>query len=829
MTSTKQTEILVCRKDSYAHAVINRLSQPFQTLSPVSCDPLVYIERHESGRWLLERPEFIYWLHNDNCSTFWLSGSQGAGKSTLASYVLEDLKRGHFGRVKSSAIVHYFHDARYRVSSSAAMVLREIIRELLPRQNQNSSRQRLLSILAVLEAGDNKLSIPQLRSYFTAIQPTMAVVDTLFLVLDGLDEVEEPESSLVEELLYLAQHQDVTHRIKCFFSGSSSWSRSDIFKGGARINIDEVVRSRRDLAYFIKSEVEKLLNSSYYVQAFYERLSANPEGIFSRAVLALRSLRQFDTSNETRILSFIDSIPQSLTRAYQEVLSSIAEVDRKKTRKLLALVTYTFRPLQLPELLDAMDFDLRKVYPVNLENMAQCDLGGHSHTENDILRLSGGLLTFGKDKTVQFIHKSVRDFIKSQSTKSVLSCLCMSEYQAHEILSRICLHFLRPCYSKRIMDPSEEPKEMDGFGSREYEYFMEYAIQYWSHHYKVAEVRSNNLPGLLQHLIQENLEYFWRKDCEGTNAFAGPPTQHSSSAALCIGTKVGSVKLVKMLLEMGADPDTYIDCAGNNALHIAAAYGHLAVVNILLKFGARVNLPSGITGRTPLYYASAAGHTAVMSLLLNAKRLSTDKTVSLDFRECIPLCTAWVLCDPDDYRFGFEEIHNAKHGSFLLGCDQEHAVEVESSAAQKESQAWEISLRRLMIGEGIIKDATLNPSQQRDLIRLTSAQRDSKNKGVDPEHSILDFLVQQLLENGIDGVWRYSEAFGLQRSEVNYATADRIRVAMRWNLVADAKYGKGMARNWGRALEIAVQRGQEGSIRLLLENEAVVLEDLVIL
>jgi len=539
MTSTRQIEILACRKDSHAHAVINRLSQPFQTLGPVSCDPLVYIERHESGNWLLERPEFIYWLHNDNCSTFWLSGSRGAGKSTLASFVLEDLKRGHFDRVKSSAIVHYFYDARYKVSPSAAMLLKEIIRELLPRQNQNSSRQRLLSILAVLEAGDNKLSIPQLRSYFTAIQRTMAVVDTLFLVLDGLDEVEEPESSLVEELLYLAQHQDVTNRIKCFFSGGSSWSRSNIFKSGARINIDEVVRSRRDLAYFVKSEVEKLLNSSYYVQAFYEKLSANPEGIFSRAVLALRSLRKIDTSNETRILSFIDSIPQSLTRAYQEILSSIAEADRKMTRKLLALVTYTFRPLQISELLDAMDFDLRKVFPASFENMTLCDLGGHSHTEDDILRLSGGLLTFGKDKTVQFIYKSVRDFIKSQSTESVSSCLFMSEYQAHEILSRICLYFLRPCYSERIMDPSEEPKDIGGFGSREHQHFMEYAIQYWSHHYNVAEVRSNNLPGLLQHLIQENLEYFWRKDCEGTNAFAGLLTQYSSSAALCIGTKVG--------------------------------------------------------------------------------------------------------------------------------------------------------------------------------------------------------------------------------------------------------------------------------------------------
>jgi hypothetical protein len=128
-----------------------------------------------------------------------------------------------------------------------------------------------------------------------------------------------------------------------------------------------------------------------------------------------------------------------------------------------------------------------------------------------------------------------------------------------------------------------------------------------------------------------------------------------------------------------------------------------------------------------------------------------------------------------------------------------------------------------MIGGKNIEDATLNPSQQHGSISPTSAQRYSKNKAVDSEHSILDLLIQQLLESGIDGVWRYSEACGLQRSEVNYTAADRIRVAVQWNLVVDAKYGKGIARDWGKALEVAVQRGQEGSIRLLLENEAVVL------
>ncbi|KAF7895792.1 uncharacterized protein EAF01_009754 [Botrytis porri] len=45
-----------------------------------------------SGKWLLENREFRSWLSSDHNSVLWIQGKPGAGKSTLASNVIEDFK-----------------------------------------------------------------------------------------------------------------------------------------------------------------------------------------------------------------------------------------------------------------------------------------------------------------------------------------------------------------------------------------------------------------------------------------------------------------------------------------------------------------------------------------------------------------------------------------------------------------------------------------------------------------------------------------------------------------------------------------------------------------
>lgn len=823
MAAAKIMAIPAYHMAASSYAVINWLSQSFQTLSPPSPSILAHTKYHGSGSWLLERPEFITWWHNDNCPIFWLSGSPGSGKSTLTSYVIQDLKSGRVYKAKRNMIVHYFCDARYRASAPTAMVLREIICELLPRQEQAHWRDRLRLALADLDDDDTKLSIGQLRSYFRDIQSAIAVGDTLILILDGLDEVGEPESSLVEELLYLVQNQDTNQRIKCFVSGNSFGNRREIVDRSKRVNLDEEAPVRRDLPYFIECEVAKIFQGSYFAQALYEKLMTRPKGIFCRAILALRGLRQIDISNEARVFSFINSIPPTLAGAYHDMLCRVPEPERKKVYRLLTIVTYTFRPLRISELLDVMDFDLREVYPGHFaKNLTLCELGGLNYAGDDILRLSGGLLIFTKDQTVQFAHNSVRDFILAQSSKSRPDSLCMGEIQAHEMLSRICLYFLQNWYGRSTADPLENTRELDTLRSEKHHDFADYALQYWSNHFKPGEAKSDHLQGLLHHLIQKKTRRSWSKYTGHSSAFTKPATQDSMSTTVCVAAKVGSVKLIQIMLEMGADPDIYIDFTGHNALHIAAFYGHLEVVNFLLKRGARVDMPSGINGRTPLQYAAAAGHTSVMSLLLDAETVSRSNWAGYA-HEHTPLHTTWVVCLSDYCSFRCERMPFFGHENISTISDERHGSNVLNANVPKKDWTCGPTVRPSIGGRGGNEDAFLKVSYPRDWISKSLQQQKSRSNGEDYGSSVLKVLTQQLLQTGIDSVWQYREARKLQMPVLNHAEPVEILRARHLHLIIDAKDGNTMAQNWSKSLKIAIQRRQEDSIRLLLQNEAVAL------
>ena len=78
----------------------------------------------------------------------------------------------------------------------------------------------------------------------------------------------------------------------------------------------------------------------------------------------------------------------------------------------------------------------------------------------------------------------------------------------------------------------------------------------------------------------------------------------------------GSSRLVKQLLQMGADPNAQ-DNAEWSPLHEACNRGNLGVVKVLLEFGADLNL-KGFGKDSPLHDAARNGHIKVVKFLVKA-------------------------------------------------------------------------------------------------------------------------------------------------------------------------------------------------------------------
>ena len=78
----------------------------------------------------------------------------------------------------------------------------------------------------------------------------------------------------------------------------------------------------------------------------------------------------------------------------------------------------------------------------------------------------------------------------------------------------------------------------------------------------------------------------------------------------------GSARLVRQLLQMGADPNAQ-DNAEWSPLHEACNRGNLGVVKVLTEFGADLNL-KGFGKDSPLHDAARNGHLKVVKFLVRA-------------------------------------------------------------------------------------------------------------------------------------------------------------------------------------------------------------------
>lgn len=109
-----------------------------------------------------------------------------------------------------------------------------------------------------------------------------------------------------------------------------------------------------------------------------------------------------------------------------------------------------------------------------------------------------------------------------------------------------------------------------------------------------------------------------------TTLDAGADIDHvntSGTTALCFAMANSNLKMVRALLERGADPNL-ADADGSRPLHDAATWVDVAdeasaIVAVLLEYGADPNA-ANVRGETPLHLHAAAGHTDAVRRLLDA-------------------------------------------------------------------------------------------------------------------------------------------------------------------------------------------------------------------
>lgn len=623
--------------------------------------------------WISGSNKFVNWRNKTENSILWISGSAGAGKSTLCSAILDVLETQ---RCTGEILAYYFIDGRFKNANHASGILGMLAIKMLLSPSLRESRDNLKTFLNDLDAVGGQLSSSQIREFLLRISHNISSEETLFLVIDGVDDIEDSQSiiDLVREIVNLVNGRDPSHSLRlCISSEPESFCRRYL-QGSLELHIDGEVCVQNDvIAYSQQSILEMELSNlslgkgppvvahekpskvwravrgpfcppisitPFYTANFRDasirgaadakwdelyylitpKITEGAKGMFLWVSLVLEEIpRTIHTCDSVEELVESSKIGDCFA-IYQYKIGKIHEKDRPVALQMIRWVQYAARPLHSWELVHAINLQLG----VNL-------------IDADILRICRGLLKMSGGRMISLVHLSFRKYLESLNcTNDALGWSAVSE-ASNEIIAQTCLKTLEPELLLESLTSWIPDYSLSSAANGTSKSLHSYAFSFWKFHYNLAERKSSCLPGMLHEILHEMLRQTWaqRKVIVDSKTSSEPSTfereSHGSfshplnssiptfsvnlGTALREGARFGMVKLVKLELEMGGNPNIADPC-GRTALHFAASTGNLAIMRLLLDYGANIHEIS-LSGDTALSNATANGSIEAVELLLD--------------------------------------------------------------------------------------------------------------------------------------------------------------------------------------------------------------------
>jgi len=398
-------------------------------------------------RWILDKPEYIRWRNADltpeHNGFFWIKSKPGAGKSTLMKFFVGSAAK----QLPNDHVISFFFNARGEsLERSLEGLYRGLLHQLLtavPRLQEVINAQEMLNL------SHQAWPLDRLKTIFSEAVAELGQ-DRVTCFIDALDECPDSEIrdmiEFFEELGESTAEEDIGLRV-CF---SSRHYPQITMKKCLPMVLDGQEGHENDIAKYVQSKLKVRGKTAEEVRA---AVQGKAKGIFMWVVLVVRILNEESDrgSNSTKLGKCLDRIPAELHDLFQDILQRGIK-DNKYLVPILQWISFAQRPLSREELYFAVhsgdaDFSPSQPWDPVEDDAEAMDLF--------ILDSSKGLAetTKGKTPTIQFIHESVRDYLRDTGFAALAPELsgnllglihddlkqCCSIHVTEEVLARLAL------------------------------------------------------------------------------------------------------------------------------------------------------------------------------------------------------------------------------------------------------------------------------------------------------------------------------------------------------------------------------------------------------
>jgi len=576
-----------------------------------------------------QTPKYREWKGYSESSTLLFTGKLGSGKSVLLANIVEDLYRP---RDTNIPVVYFFCRHDILESLQARTVIGSLARQML---------QQMIDLDISAQVLEMSSSLTSLEEILSLLQQVLPSSYKAFIVVDGLDDCDNTEQTLLVKFLQEMQknfiiHLCISERLEASNAltlGSKNFSSATIIL---------IPEENPDIESFITTELEQCIESEKLVLGdpiliveIQDALLERSQGMFLWVALQIISL--CDMKTDYAIRQALADLPKDLSQTFHRILRKSEGLETYQ-RRILELIIAAHRPLTTSELREALS-----VVPGDLVWRPEKFI-------NDVIsafNCCGSLLIIDEEEqSVRLVHKSVEQFLladytdsenrkftidsaKKSMTDIIVTYLSYNIFETqlstntlpsipigsapskviHSTLnsSRSAKSFALKLLKSRKTPDYDISKTLvearNRFRSRPAEefHFYAYAKSYWSQH---SLQNSEHL-----NLVCKVLRRFLQKDMSQASKI-----YEIGDLVLFRAAEEGHEETVRQLVERrDIITNVYVeDQNGDTPLILAAENGHEAIVTLLFDQGG-----NGYHYSNALIAASAKGQEGVVTLLLS--------------------------------------------------------------------------------------------------------------------------------------------------------------------------------------------------------------------
>jgi WD40 repeat protein len=429
--------------------------------------------------WFIEKDGFKQWRNASMSKSLWLRGRPGAGKSVLSAHIINHL------REQGQDCCFYFFSQGDKTKTTINSFLRSMVWQIA--MLHPTILEAALDVATNWQAtAINKVDhVPVWRRlYLSGILKTR-LKRPQYWVIDALDECKGG----AELMALLAKIQElwplclfVTARDPIDKYASSTNPRVEIMSEAI-----EEEDTNRDIGLFLKAN-QDLLPASGVVEreAMAEQILRNSNGCFLWVTLVLKELRQVHTSTEIR--KVLSSNTADMDELYGRILSEMADARFGKglAKAILTWTTFSFRPLSTDEIHCAIEADINDTI---------------DDIEKSISTCCGNLVYVDRQRKVQLLHLTVRDFLTRQGMESEFM---IDRATAHKRLALVCLRYLTSSEMRAF-----QPRKLSVTQLQEKPRLADYACKYVFQHLLHAKSNDGEVLAALSKFMGSNFVLNW--------------------------------------------------------------------------------------------------------------------------------------------------------------------------------------------------------------------------------------------------------------------------------------------------------------------------------